>query len=142
VTAPTIEQIAEGLQARLATIDGLRAFDTVPGQFSPPAALVDWVATTFDAAMARGLDEHEFRVDLYVARRADDQSQQRARSYANPAGATSVKAAVGADRTLGGVVSDCRVERAEPVTFEIPASPDPVLYLGVQFTVRVWARGA
>ncbi len=135
-----IGAMRDGIKARLATIAGLRAHDTIPGQINPPAALVKLVSIEYDSAMARGLDEYEFAVRLYVAPNADAQSQDKLDGYLASSGAGSVKAAIEGDRTLGGAAETCRVLRVgeAPTLFEHGG----VSYIGAEISIRVWARGS
>jgi hypothetical protein len=98
---------------------------------TPPYAYVLEGDIAYDLAMNRGWDELEFIVLLCVGFTTDQGAQQRLDGYRQPGG---LKAALEADRTLGGVCDDLIVTRASK----------PQLYgqngvLGCEFTVHVWA---
>lgn len=137
---PTLTQIRDGLKTRLDTIEGLRAHDTVPGQLQPPAAVVEPgdPVVQFDTANARGLDTWTFKIRVFVAFQSDKHGQDKLDSFLAPSGDSSVKAAVEGDRTLGGTVADCRVVEARSYDSYVYGN---VTYLGVEFTVTVWAQG-
>lgn len=73
------------------------------------------------------------------ASRADDRSGHTVlKQLLKAAGATSVKAAIEADRTLGGLVEALRVERVKGYgVYEVAGAN----YYGARFDVRVWGRG-
>lgn len=140
--APTIEQIMDGIETRLATITGLRVSDVSPGQISPPCAIVgvpsvtDYHATFGSARMK--LDD--LTVTVLVSAAAPDRvSQKKLAGYANPTGDTSVKAAIEADKTLGGVVDDCIVTSFRPLGLEEVGA---LGYYGGIFQLRAIAIGA
>lgn len=140
MSTPTVRQIREGVATLLDGITGLRAYSTIPGQFSPPAAIVGMPSVDFDAAHQRGLDEWSVTVWVLVAHQSDRHAETSLEKYLNPSGATSVKATIEADGTLGGVVSDTVVTRADPTTFSY--TDDGPTFLGVEFELRVLAEGA
>lgn len=132
----SVSAIRDGLSTALGAISGLRAYDTVPGQVSPPAAIVEPASPliVFDSTMGRGSDELAFNVTVLVQYGTDRTSQDALDAYLAGSGASSVKAAIEADDTLGGIVSYARVASATdygPMTF---AGVD---YLGVRFSVEV-----
>lgn len=105
----TIQTIRQGIATNLATISGLRTSAFVPDNPTPPIAIVVPERVDFDTAMHRGLDTYAFKV-LVIAQRASERSAQNTLdAFCNPTGATSVKAAIESDRTLGGACADCRV---------------------------------
>lgn len=106
---PTVSELRSGLATRLATISGLRTSATIPDQLNPPVAVVSLDTITFDEAFQRGLDQYAFTVTVVVGRVAERSSQLRLDAYCDPAGSSSVKTAIEADRTLGGKASTLRV---------------------------------
>lgn len=129
-----ITAIRDGLKARLETIPGLRAHDTVPGQINPPAAVVRRTSIAFDATMGRGSDDLTFVVTLFVQVGNDRTAQDALDGYLATSGATSIKAAVEGEETLGGIVSFARVASAgEDVLVEYAG----VQYLSVDFVIEV-----
>lgn len=141
MAAPTIRQIREGAAANLRTIDGLRVHDHVPGQFSPPAAIVGMPNRPPTETFQRGTDRYDLTVWVVVSRQADRQSEKAVEGFLNPTGDGSVRAAMYADKTLGGVVNDLFEESAEPTDFVFGAGDQQVRYIGLEFTYRILAAG-
>jgi len=137
VTAPA--DIRTGLKAALDVIDG---FNVVKYMLSVPA--VETIhffpdSTDYDMAGSRGLDEWVWTVQAFLALSIDESAQRRLDDLLASSGALSVKAAVEADSTLGGVVNDLRVVKAEGYQlFQLPGRGD---VLGSTWTVHVLATG-
>lgn len=133
----TLTAVRSGLKTRLATIIGLRCYDVVPAKPELPAAIVQGPELIdFDFTMARGADRHEIPILVIVSQASDRAAQASLDGYIAGAGAGSVKAAIEADRTLGGVAHSCRVMRARNYGF---VEVGETTYLGVQFIVEVIA---
>lgn len=139
--APTIEQIMDGLEARLATISGLRVSDVSPGQISPPCAIVGVPAiTSYHATFGSGrMTLDDLTVTVLVSAAIDRVGQKKLAGYANPTGSTSIKAAVEGDKTLGGVVDDCIVVSFRPLGLD---EVGVIGYFGGIFQLRAIAIGA
>lgn len=104
--------VRDGLKVRLETITGLRAHDTVPGTVNPPAAIVEPSPPfTYHEAMGSTspLATFRFRVHVLVTAVSDRAGQDKLDAYCSTSGASSVRAAIEGDRTLGGTVADCVV---------------------------------
>lgn len=126
--------VMDGLGVRLATISGLRVFDFPPDSVNPPAAIVGYPTVQFDATMARGKDRLSIPVYVYVGRVSDRNARDQLAAYMAGAGASSVKAAVEAGKTLGGACDTCRVVDAAPVDgSDFAGSP----FVAIRFTVDV-----
>jgi hypothetical protein len=106
--------VRAGLGTALDTITGLRAFDYVPDSLSPPAAVVEPLEIDYDEAMRRGLDVYRAYILVIVGRMSDRSSQDRLDAYVAGSGASSVKAALESDKTLGGACSTLQVTSARP----------------------------
>ena len=139
--APTVRQIRSGFGTLLDTIAGLRVHDTVPGQFSPPAAIVGMPTRQPTETFVRGTDRWEIDLWVVVARQADAQSEKAVESYLDPTGASSVRAAILADKTLGGVVNDVHEVLAEPTDFVFGSGANEVRYIGLEFRYVILASG-
>jgi hypothetical protein len=74
-------------------------------------------------------------VSLVVVRADARSAQLDVDKYVEPVGAYSVKAAIEADRTLGGRVNTCRVVAVNNYTSQ---DVNDVLYLALDFEVEVW----
>ena len=106
--------VRTGLGTALDTIAGLRVFDYVPDSLSPPAAVVEPLEVDYDEAMQRGLDFYRAFILVIVGRMSDRSSQDRLDAYVAGSGASSVKAALESNRTLGGACSTLQVTSARP----------------------------
>lgn len=136
----TIEQIMQGIETRLGTIAGLRVSDTITPTISPPFAMVGLPSgIDYHAAMgANPLGNLMFEIWVFTSTAWDRTGQLKLAGYQNQNGSTSIRAAIEADRTLGGVVDDCFVRSSRRVTVE---EFGVIKYFGGVFTVPVFARG-
>lgn len=105
----SVGEIRTGLATRLATITGLRTAATMPDNPNPPVAIVVPDSINFDDTFHRGMDTLNFRVLLIVGRADERTAQNSIDGYCATSGASSVKAAIEGDKTLGGKAYDCRV---------------------------------
>lgn len=132
----TMTNLRSGLATRLATITGLRTSATLPDQPTPPQAVVYPDRVTYDTAFGRGSDEYTFIVLVIVGRIAERTAQTSLDAYCNPSGATSIKAAIEGDPTLGGNALDCRVTEMRG---QGSLAVGDVTYLTAEFVVSVIA---
>lgn len=131
----SLSAVRTGLAAAAAEIDGLRTSATVPDKIEPPTFVVGDVAQQFDQTMSRGLDEILVSARLYVSRADDRSGQNKLDAYLAGEGASSMKAAIEADPTLGGACDTLRLESQQGYgQYEIAG----VAYFGAEFTIRVW----
>lgn len=133
----TVSAIRSGLATRLGTISGLRTSATVPESPDPPVAIVIPGSITFDTTFVRGMDEYEFTVLLLVGRVDSRTAQNSMDGYCNPSGATSIKAAIEGDKTLGGAAFDCRVTSMRNYQQTLVGDTS---YLSAEFVVQVYAQ--
>lgn len=132
----TVSGLRTQIANRLATISGLRTAATVPDSPNPPIAIVMPTGITYDTTMGRGLDEYDFTI-LVIVGRVDERTAQNALdAYCAPTGAGSIKAAMHADRTLGGTAHDSRVTAMR--NYQGYAVGE-VTYLAAEFVVSVIA---
>ena len=101
------------------SITGLRAYDTVPENVVPPAAVVGQLSIEWDLVMARAADTATLDVIVIAGRMSDRAAQDYLDSLLTASGNTSVKTKIEADRTLGGTVSNVRVTSADPVSMSV-----------------------
>ena len=133
----TISQVKDGLKARINSVAGLRAFDYQPDQVNPPFAWPTLDTITYhQTGMNNGGVVMNFTITLVVNRAAERVAQDQLDQYMSWDGAKSLRAAIEADRTLGGVCDDLIVTNAENLT-NIDAND--TLYLAVDFKVTVYA---
>ena len=104
----TVSQIRTGLATRLDTISGTHCYSYEPDVSIAPALIVASYSIDYDLVMGAGTT-YEFDVLVLLGRQVDRSFQEQIDSYLQPTGATSVKAAVEGDPTLGGVVSYAEV---------------------------------
>ncbi len=135
----TVAEIRAGLAANLAAITGVQISAYMLDRPEPPTIQIIGPATTYDLALGRGLDEWMIVVQGMVGAIADIGSAVVLDRWVESSGATSVKAAIEADKTLGGKVQDVRVMSQDPYQrFQIP---DRGEVLGCEWQVQVFNRG-
>lgn len=90
--------VMDEIAARLATLPGLRVFAYPPGDVSPPAAIVSYPdRIKFDQTFGRGMDRMTgVPIVVLVGKATDRTARDRIGAYANGAGATSIRALLGA----------------------------------------------
>ena len=134
----SISAIRDGVKTRLETIAGLRVHDTVPGQVSPPAAVVAPAPGTFLTynVTTDGAEDVTLVVTLLVSDAVDRAAQDALDAYLADSGASSVKAAVDGGITLGGAAHFATVTSARNYGL---IDYGGVQYLGCEFVVTVGA---
>jgi hypothetical protein len=117
--------VRQALAAAIATVPGLRATATVPGQITPPMAAVAPGPGTFldyDQTI-RGpggviAATYRMRITLFVSEAAaGPDSQNQLDAYLSDTGPASVKIAIETDPTLGGVADYTVVTSAQGYGF-------------------------
>ena len=133
-----LTSIRDGLKTNLETISGLTAYEYVPDWIEPPIALVAPInSLNYDSTMARGADTYEIPVIVYISRIDAQLSQDSVDAYLASSGATSVKAAIESDPTLGGAAMSVRVISATDYgEYEVTQGTS---FLGVTFNIEVIA---
>lgn len=132
----TLEQVSEGLATNLRTIDGVQVSAWMLASPTPPAIHVVPPAIEYHQAMQDGFAELVFTVQAFVALGSDIGSQKRLAQMRAPSGSGSVKAAIEADQTLGGVVKGLIVRSsAEPQVLTLDGGRQ---LLVSDFEVAVW----
>ena len=138
--ATTITQIMQGIETRLATISGLRVAEYKPGQVNPPQAVVGVPPIPeYHKTMRMGKFTIDPTVTVFVSAAYDRVGQLKLAGYADPAGSTSIRAAIEGDKTLGGVADDCIVVSFRPLGLEEVGA---LGYYGGLFVLRAVASGA
>lgn len=132
-----IVAIRKALAKAASSVSGLSASDTVLDAVNPPTFVVGEVEMEYDQAFQRGLDQLDVKCRLYASR-ADASSGQSTLDAFMGSGPKSVKSALEADRTLGGVAETLRVTKVSGYGVYEAAG---VLYLGAEFHTTVWAKG-
>lgn len=106
--------VRAGLATALDAISGLRTFEYVPDSLAVPAAVVEPLEVTYHQAQQNGLTEYRAYILVIVGRMSDRSSQARLDAYVDTSGTSSIKAALEADRTLGGACSTLTVTSTSP----------------------------
>jgi hypothetical protein len=130
------DQIRVGIANAIKAIDGIQASPYALSNPTPPTAHVLRGAILYDQAMDGGTHIWTMRVQAYVGLVSDLGAQMLLDKYLSADGNTSIKAAIEADRTLGGIVQDLHVTDATGEQQYDRASGGPVL--GSEWTVQVW----
>jgi hypothetical protein len=113
----SLSGLREGLAVRLRTIPVLSVYVEVPDTPTVPAAIIypgfeGDPAIRFDSTMARGSDDFLFTVTVLVQMADDLAAQEELDAYLDGTGDRSMKAAIEADPTLGGLASFAHVREA------------------------------
>lgn len=132
----TVSQVAEGLKVRLATVSGLRTFSYQPEQINPPVAFPVLDSVEYHHAFGGGNVRMRFMVFVIVGRYLDRVAHTNLDGYLSYSGATSLRAAIEGDTTLGGVAQSLVMDSGLQITALTVAEAD---YLQVQFSVLVHA---
>jgi hypothetical protein len=107
-----------------------------------PAFEVEFAGKTYDLAMGRGIDEWKFTIrGLASSAILDEQAQKKLDEWLDSTGATSLKAAVEADKTLGGSVSHSQIVSVGPVRQFSPISSPGTTYYGAEWVLMAVAPG-
>jgi hypothetical protein len=132
----TPSQIKDALKVALETIPGLRAYDYQPDQVNPPFAFATLEEITYHGAMGAGNVVNQFTVTVVVQRSSERAAQDKLDGFVAYDGAQSVRRAIEADRTLGGIVQDLICTSARNIqNFDA----NETTYLSVDFQVTVYA---
>lgn len=124
----------------LSVIDDVQVNPYALAQPTPPGLQILPPGTEYDSSFHRGLDEWTFTVQGFVALTSDIGSQILLDEMCAPAGATSVKAALEADVTLGGSVQSLHVqEQTAGRVIDAAGGGSPMLL--VEWRVQVFGLG-
>lgn len=104
-----IADIRAGLVAAVAGIEGLSARPYTKSIADVPVLMVGGPEIEYDKTFGRGHDDYTIPMIVLCSKVSDEDSQARLDSYLDPFGDSSIKTAIEADSTLGGVVEDLRV---------------------------------
>ncbi len=128
--------IRDGLKTRLETISGLRAYDVWPDTMNIPAAIVrpvnmDYYNTLTNVAT--------LMVEIHLLAASIQNGLAKAQdildTYLDATGTKSIKAAIEGDKTLGGTVTTCHVNRwFDYNSYEV----NGIEYLGCKLEVEIW----
>lgn len=138
----SLTDIRAGLAANLAVLNGVQISPYVT---SSPTLPVIWIRPApdehaeFHQTMHNGLEWWHLIVEAYVGTPSDIGAQMKLDELVESSGPTSVKAAIEADETLGGVAQTLQVERA--TGYGEYGRPDGTTALGAKWNVLVYMAG-
>lgn len=133
-----ISAVRQGLADAADAITGLTCTGYVPDAINEPAFMAGEVDIDFDTTFGRGVDTIRVACRVLVSRGDDKGGQSKLDGYLKGAGPTSLKAALQADRTLGGACHDLRVERVRGYRLYTVGE---YAYFGAELTVLVIGSG-
>jgi len=134
--AASVLAVAQAIQTRLATISGLRNYAYQPEQLNPPFAYPELTQVNYHRSMALGDVQMEWNINVIVGRYTDRTAHANLDAYLSATGASSIRAALEADATLGGVVQAVLVSSAADVTSITEADAQ---FLQIQYQLTVHA---
>lgn len=129
-----LSAIRQALADKMGNVYGLRSSATMPDAPRPPQAVILPDRIEYDLDMSRGADTFFFLVTVIVGRADDRAAQNNLDRFVS--GSDSIKAAIEADMTLGGVVNFARVTE---MTNYRQINVGDTIYLGAEFEVEVVA---
>ena len=132
--AATVSQVATGLATNLATISGLRTSTYQPEQLNPPFAFPTLNRIEYHKAFSDGGVVMDWTINVIVGRYADRNAFATLDGYLSYSGATSIRAAIEADKTLGGVCQTLVLPSGANITSLSSADAE---FLQIQFQVTV-----
>ena len=135
----SVAEIRTGLVGALSMVGGLNTYSAEPGQITPPAAVVLTPTIEYHRSFnsTDALKQYDFRIYVLVAQGLLDEAAHSLDTFADPNSSTSIRAALEADTTLGGVCESLIVTSFRPLNAEEVAS---LQYWGGSFDVTVFAR--
>ncbi len=135
-TPATVNQVATAIQTKLATISGLRTYNYQPEQITPPVAYPELTQVVYHRTMGNGtaLTQMEWLVHCIVGRYTDRTAHDLLDQYLSATGAKSVRAAIEADSTLGGVVQASLISTSADISSLTTGDAE---FLQIQFTLTV-----
>jgi hypothetical protein len=132
---PSLEAILGAIETRLDTIQGLSVGDMVPAAINPPQAVVGVPEIgDYHTGVAALRTVLRPTITVLVSSAMTALGQHQLARYADLAGPQSIPALILADRTLGGVVSDCLVRSFRPLGLQ---DVGIVGYFGGVFTLSL-----
>lgn len=131
-----LSDIRAAMGTALAEVPNLRVRELIPALVTPPMAVVQPSSIEYDLNAQNGVNRYLFTVTVFVVKADDRAAQLRVDPFVAPTGSGSIKAALEADRTLGGVVNTLRVTDVNNYSSQ---DANDIIYLAVDFQVEVYA---
>jgi hypothetical protein len=134
----SVSAIATGLQVRLDTIAGVRAYSYQPEQLNPPFAYPVLNTVSYHQTMGMGsaMTQFDWTVYVVVGRWVDRVAITNLDGFLSPTGASSIRAALEGDLTLGGACQNLVVASSANIS---ALEQDDAEYLQVSFSVTIYA---
>lgn len=132
----TVGAVSTALQTALGTISGLRTFAYQPEQLNTPLAFPVLNSVSYHRTMGAttAISTMDFTIFVVVGRYTDRMAHATLDSYLSPTGALSVRSAIEASDTLGGVVSTVIVESSSNIS---SLSSGDAEFLQISFNITV-----
>jgi hypothetical protein len=130
----TVTQVMDGLKTSLGAISGLRSFSYQPDQLNPPMAFPVLNSVSYHRAFNGGDVVFNCSIFVIVGRYTDRTADALLDLYLSYSGASSIRAAIEADKTLGGICQTLIVNSSAEVTSLNSADAE---FLEIQFKVEV-----
>lgn len=112
----TVGEIANGLQARLATITGVRAHSSKPPQFNPTDAYPVLNLVQYHKTFGGGDIVSSWLIVVVVGRWDDDRAYSVLDEFLSYSGTKSIRAAIEGDTTLAGKAMALQVPTGASIT--------------------------
>lgn len=132
----TVSQVATAIATKLATVSGLRTVAFQPDQLNPPVAFPILNGITYHNAFQGGDVEMDWNIMVVVGRYTARTSYSVLDGYLSYSGASSIRAALEGDPTLGGVVQTCVLPSSASIASVTQGEEE---FLSVEFTLTVHA---
>jgi hypothetical protein len=128
--------VQRGLAAAAGVISGLNTFATLPDAIDPDLFAPVETEIDYHLSFGNGLGGVLFTCGIFTSRGDTEAGRAALADYISPTGSRSLRAAIEADKKLGGACKQLVVERARGAgRLYTIASID---YLGAMIDVRVW----
>lgn len=132
----TVTQVANALKTQLQTISGLRVFSYQPEQLNPPVAFPVLSQVDYHRAFKGGNVIMLWQVHVTVGRYTDSRAHALLDDFLSYDGAKSIRAALEADKTLGGLVQSLVLTSGADIT---TISENGAEFLEIQTSLTVHA---
>jgi hypothetical protein len=132
----TVSEVATGLKTALSAITGLRTFSYQPEQLNPPMAFPVLNQVNYHGAMGGGLVTMDWTIQVVVGRYVDRVAHTTLDGYLSFSGATSIRAALELDKTLGGKVQNLILSSSANIS---SLEQDDADFLQISSTLTVYA---
>jgi hypothetical protein len=130
----TVTQVAGALKTSLQSISGLRVFSYQPEQLNPPVAFPVLSQVDYHRAFKGGNVIMQWQIHVTVGRYTDSRAHALLDDFLSYDGAKSIRAALEADKTLGGLVQSLVLTSGADIT---TISENGAEFLEIQMALTV-----